>query len=192
MEILSRASVIFEQNFLEMVYLDFISFVQGVRDPSLGWRALMSSLDVEPWRTSLDDEPWWRALMTSLDVEPWRTSLDVEPWWPEGSRKQEISRRANPGAHGPEEGFKLVYYVGKWLVDWIWILVVLMERCNKLQVIHEAAAQRRRSNNGCLLRLCATAFDSGDWWGMCQTFAWDWSLWRWTEKEEKSQGVFSL
>ena len=33
----------------------------------------------------------------------------------------------------------------------------------KLQVIHEAAAQRRRSNNGCLLRLCATAFDSGDW-----------------------------
>ena len=41
--------------------------------------------------------------------------------------------------------------------------VVLMESCNKLQVIHEAAAQRRRSNNGCLLRLCATAFDSGDW-----------------------------
>ena len=177
MEILSRASVIFEQNFLEMVYLDFISFVQGVRDPSLGWRALMSI--VEPWCQALEDEPWCRA-------------LEEEPWWLEGSRKQEISRRANPGAHGPEEGFKLVYYVGKWLVDWIWILVVLMERCNKLQVIHEAAAQRRRSNNGCLLRLCATAFDSGDWWGMCQTFAWDWSLWRWTEKEEKSQGVFSL
>ena len=93
---------------------------------------------------------------------------------------------SNPGTHCPEEGFKLVYYVGKWLVDWIWILVVLMERCNKLQVIHEAAAQRRRSNNGCLLRLCATAFDSGDWWRMCQTLAWDWSLWRWTEKEEKS------
>ena len=37
-----------------MVFLDFISFVQGVRDPSL---------DDE---RALVDEPWW----TSLDVEP--------------------------------------------------------------------------------------------------------------------------
>ena len=50
-------------NFLEMVYLDFISFVQGVRDPSLvDERALVD----EPWLTSLDVD--CRALMSSLDV----------------------------------------------------------------------------------------------------------------------------
>ena len=37
-----------------MVFLDFISFVQGVRDPSLvDERALVD----EPWLTSLDVEP---------------------------------------------------------------------------------------------------------------------------------------
>ena len=46
-----------------MVFLDFISFVQGVRDPSLvDERALVD----EPWLTSLGG----RALMSSLDVEP--------------------------------------------------------------------------------------------------------------------------